>query len=400
MKNYLLPVPSSLISMKRYQQLKSFAVVFIFLCFYLPATIVSGFSIHEKYSNSPDKNCLNPLNDDIPPVAVCQNITVQLDASGYTEITSLMVDGGSYDLGGDGTIDLSIDKYEFTCEDLGENEVVLTVSDFEGNVSYCTSIVTVLDDLNPCQTMECTINAIPSPGAYTGAPATTIYLGYGPQSVTLESTVTGNGEFTYSWSPATGLNCTDCSSPLFTPTEEGIFTFVLTASNSSGYSTTCEITICVLDIRVPGSNGKRVYICHILPTGDEITLGLPINVVPHHIPGHAGDHPGRCDQSCDALKNGMAQGAYGELISNENDAFETIIYPNPFNNTIDLFLESHSEKPVRVFVYDMTGRLVEKLTDINPEQHIKLGQNLVKGIYMIHVHQDGQVQMIKVMKSN
>ena len=102
------------------------------------------------------------------------------------------------------------------------------------------------------------ITAIPSNSVFTGGVPTTIYLGYGPQSVTLASTVSGGSGFTYLWtSSALGiskLNCTTCASPVFTPSEEGKYVFTLNVNNSSGCSSSLSITICVMDIRVPNQN--------------------------------------------------------------------------------------------------------------------------------------------------
>lgn len=44
-----------------------------------------------------------------------------------------------------------------------------------------------------------------------------IFLGYGPQSVTLSANGAGGSGFTYSWSPAGNLSCTNCPNPVFTP---------------------------------------------------------------------------------------------------------------------------------------------------------------------------------------
>ena len=82
------------------------------------------------------------------PVAVCKNIAVALDENGQATISAEDVDGGSYDPE-DGPIELSIDKPTFTCDDLGENVVILTVTDNEGAPAACTSSVTVMDNSPP-----------------------------------------------------------------------------------------------------------------------------------------------------------------------------------------------------------------------------------------------------------
>ena len=62
-------------------------------------------------------------------------------------------------------------------------------------------------------------------------------------NVKLEPYITSDSEVQYEWSPATGLNCTDCPNPIFTAEEE--ITYTLTLSNSSGCTQTKSIHIYV-----------------------------------------------------------------------------------------------------------------------------------------------------------
>ncbi|WP_206082057.1 gliding motility-associated C-terminal domain-containing protein [Maribellus sediminis] len=79
--------------------------------------------------------------DTIAPVAVCSDIEIALNASGYASITLENIENGSSD---NCMIDtMFIDKTEFTCDDRGENQVTLTVIDAAGNESTCTATVTV-----------------------------------------------------------------------------------------------------------------------------------------------------------------------------------------------------------------------------------------------------------------
>ncbi|MFT4699121.1 MAG: choice-of-anchor B domain-containing protein [Flavobacteriaceae bacterium] len=83
----------------------------------------------------------DPNYDAIPPTAVCQNITVTLDATGNATITAAQVDGGSTD--NVLIFDRSIDIASFTCSDIGPNNVELTVLDGNENKAACIAIVTV-----------------------------------------------------------------------------------------------------------------------------------------------------------------------------------------------------------------------------------------------------------------
>ncbi|HQG78691.1 MAG TPA: gliding motility-associated C-terminal domain-containing protein [Bacteroidales bacterium] len=82
------------------------------------------------------------VTDNVPPVAICRNIDVYLDLNtGLVSINPEDVDGGSYD--NTAVASLSIDINTFDCEDLGPNNIVLTVTDIYDNSSTCTAVVTV-----------------------------------------------------------------------------------------------------------------------------------------------------------------------------------------------------------------------------------------------------------------
>ena len=87
------------------------------------------------------------VEDKTKPIAICKNFTVQLDETGNASITAADIDKGSYDACGIASRDL--DRYDFTCEDLGTNAVTLTVTDNNGNQSSCPAVVTVIDNLPP-----------------------------------------------------------------------------------------------------------------------------------------------------------------------------------------------------------------------------------------------------------
>jgi surface protein len=83
-----------------------------------------------------------------PPVAVCMDIIVQLDATGSVTITGNDIDNGS-SFGCSGLATLSISQNTFDCSNIGANTVTLTVTDVNGNTSTCTATVTVEDNVAP-----------------------------------------------------------------------------------------------------------------------------------------------------------------------------------------------------------------------------------------------------------
>ncbi|MFV0591315.1 MAG: gliding motility-associated C-terminal domain-containing protein, partial [Draconibacterium sp.] len=81
------------------------------------------------------------IGDDEVPVAVCNDLTVQLDSFGIATISVEDIEGGSTDNCGIDTMFIS--QETFRCGQIGENEVTLTVIDKAGNASTCTATVTV-----------------------------------------------------------------------------------------------------------------------------------------------------------------------------------------------------------------------------------------------------------------
>lgn len=81
------------------------------------------------------------------PVVSTKNITVQLDATGNITIVAADVDNGSADLCG--AVTLSITPDTFTCANIGDNTVTLTVTDASGNPSTANAIVNVEDKVAP-----------------------------------------------------------------------------------------------------------------------------------------------------------------------------------------------------------------------------------------------------------
>src|SRR6056297_282902 len=105
---------------------------------------------HNEFTNPEAQSIVNftvELPDTTDPIAVCQDITVELDATGSITITAADVDGGSTD--DEGIASLAIDVESFTGANLGPNTVTLTVTDTNNNTATCTATVTVEDNLAP-----------------------------------------------------------------------------------------------------------------------------------------------------------------------------------------------------------------------------------------------------------
>lgn len=172
------------------------------------------------------------VTDNEAPVAVCQNITIQLDANGNASITAADVDGGSTDQCGVASI--SIDMDTFDCSNVGDNNVTLTVTDVNGNTSTCIAIVTVEDVTAPvvaCQNITVELDPI------TG-------------TVTIAGTDIDNGS-----TDACGIASYDLDIDTFDCSNIGDNTVVLTVTDVNGNTETCTAIVTVED------NTSPVLVC-------------------------------------------------------------------------------------------------------------------------------------------
>jgi gliding motility-associated-like protein len=168
------------------------------------------------------------VNDIAAPEAICQPATIYLDGNGDASITAADIDGGSTD---NGTIvNITASQTDFSCNDLGINDVILTVTDDGGNTDSCIAVVTVLDTIAP--TVIC--NNI------------TIYLD-------------GSGVATITGQDIDGGSTDNCGTLTYTASQTsfdnvGTYTVILTVTDGSGNSSTCTATITVNDISLPTAN--------------------------------------------------------------------------------------------------------------------------------------------------
>ena len=183
-----------------------------------------------------------------------------------------------------------------------------------------------------CSTFSCSINTLPTNNTYTGGIPTNIYIGYGPQSVKLSVNATDGAPYTYSWQDnASLLSCNNCAEPTFSPTGAGVYHFSVIVKNVNGCKSTCEVTICVGDVRC-GNKKDKVLICH---KGNSLCIN-PLSV-PTHLNGETVEHPFKdklgncgwdiCNPTASNISNQSLSRNKQPEISGFNKSNSVAIYP-------------------------------------------------------------------------
>ena len=167
------------------------------------------------------------VQDSTPPTAVCQDISIFLDAAGSASIVASDVDGGSTD--NCSVSSIAIDSSSFDCASLGAQSVVLTATDPSGNTDTCTATVTVLDTIAPSAVCNSITVALDSLGA---------------ASVSASDIDGGSGD-----------NCSVASSSIsvssFGCGDLGANNVTLTVTDDSGNTDSCVAVVTVVDSIAP-----------------------------------------------------------------------------------------------------------------------------------------------------
>jgi len=192
-----------------------------FTCSDLGAKSVT-LSINDGHGNTASCNATVTVADNTSPTAICQNVAVNLSGNSAT-VTAAQVNNGSSD--NCGTTNLSLSQTTFTCANVGDNSVVLTVNDGHGNTAICAATVTVVDATNPtaqCQNVSVNLNSS------------------GTASVTAAQVNNGSSDACDIASLALTQTDFDCS-------DVGANTVTLTVTDNNNRTATCSATVTVND---------------------------------------------------------------------------------------------------------------------------------------------------------
>lgn len=113
------------------------------------------------------------VRDTVDPTASCRPVpfTVQLDAVGNGFVVPMNVNNGSSDICGLDTMLVNgVDSFFFTCANIGNTAVTLSVFDESGNQSTCVANVIVADNINPVAICHDTTLYLDAAGVVTAFP--------------------------------------------------------------------------------------------------------------------------------------------------------------------------------------------------------------------------------------
>jgi subtilisin-like proprotein convertase family protein len=185
------------------------------------------YTATDAHANTTTCSFTVTINDTEAPVAICQPVTVVLNASGNGSTTAAAINNGSTD--NCGITSMTLVPSAFTCANVGPNTVTLTVTDAAGNTNTCTTIVTVQDNTAPVA--NC-------------APYTLVLSTAGTGTVTPANVNSGSSD-------ACGIATMTVTPSTFTCSNVGPNTVVLTVTDVNGNSSTCSTTITVQDNTLP-----------------------------------------------------------------------------------------------------------------------------------------------------
>lgn len=189
------------------------------------------------------------VTDNELPNAVCQTATFELDASGNGTLDAADVDGGSTD--NCGIQSISVSPNTFTCGELGENTVTLTVTDIHGNESTCNATVTVVDQIAP--TIACPVDITLCADETT----TDTYTAIGSE-FDFTASADNCSVASYSWVLTGATSTSEITSSLAGVVfEDGVTHVAWTAIDGSGNpSTPCNFDVTVNPLPDPAITGE------------------------------------------------------------------------------------------------------------------------------------------------
>ena len=224
-----------------------------------------------------------------------------------------------------------------------------------------------------------------------------------PATIRLEANVTGGAPgYYYSWKGPypDALSNAYISNPEFNPVHANnphpscmIYTYTVTVVDAHKSSATATVSVNVVSANVDGCGAGKVLVCHKAGGGTQKESCADAGNIPPHISDKMappqGGHSGCCIGTCGNKCVTPVKSAASELME-EEEASGLVLenYPDPFRISTTIRFILPEEFPVRLEVYDLSGKLIKSLfkETVQPEREYKIPfdatSDLPQGIYI------------------
>ncbi|MCF8362615.1 MAG: T9SS type A sorting domain-containing protein, partial [Prolixibacteraceae bacterium] len=321
-------------------------------------------TVTDNNGNENTATAVVTVEDNVAPIALAQNVTVQLDETGNGSTTAAAVDNGSNDACGIASLELS--QTDFDCSHVGANEVTLTVTDNNGNENTATAVVTVEDNVAP--------NAI-------------------AQNVTVQLDDTGNGSTTAAAvdngsNDACGIASLELSQVDFDCSHVGTNEVILTVTDNNGNENTATAVVTVEDNVAPNAIAQNVTV-QLDDTGNGSTTAAAVDNGSNDACGIASLELSQVDFDCSHVGTNDVVLTVTDNNGNENTAtaivaVEDNIAPVALSKDTTLYLNSNGKAYITAEELD-AGSNDNCTFDLTLDKYEFAGDDLGENMIMLMV---------------
>lgn len=265
----------------------------------------------------------------------------------------------------------------------GNNVITWTVTDLHGNMATATTTVSINSQLNL---------SIPDVSAVNpGGNSNTIYIGYGPTSLTLSGAATGGTQpYTYEWNLNMASGAVFATTPSVSVSPSVTTTYYLTVRDAKGcVSATIAKTINVMDVRC-GLKLEKVSLC--LGNKGTNTICVSKSSVDAHLAN--GAYLGGCK-----IDN-MVTSSKSAFITSAAPTFTVQVQSNPTSEVFTLVLASKSAVPMKLRMVNSVGITIESRQGVASNGSFSIGRDYFPGMYFAEIMQGTERMVITLIKQS